>query len=227
MRFFKYKNENKNYNNALKEQYKSLTADEKRTVRKEKRLRKFSTIITLLVFFSCMFLGIYLISLIPIPDWWLWEIIVIIGEIILGLLLLYVSGIITFGLTSPLWKKLESFHLPSMKKEIFSKACSHLRDYYELQEPCIVTKCFESTEKSFSNHDVCIFVVRDELRITADLKSGFLYGWKDLGCYAFKQNEITILKHQDGKHLRAELNAGDVSFLFGYRAKSFIEKHFL
>ena len=121
MRFFKYKNENKNYNNALKEQYKSLTADEKRTVRKEKRLRKFSTIITLLVFFSCMFLGIYLISLIPIPDWWLWEIIVIIGEIILGLLLLYVSGIITFGLTSPLWKKLESFHLPSMKKDFFQK----------------------------------------------------------------------------------------------------------
>lgn len=160
----------------MKEQYESLTADEKRTVRKEKRLRKFSTIITFLVFFSCMFLGIYLITLIPIPDWWLWEIIVIIGEIILGSLLLYVSGIITFGLTSPLWKKLESFHLPSMKKVIFSKACSHLRDYYELQEPYIVTKCFESTDKSFSNHDVCIFVVRDELRITADLIRGFLYG---------------------------------------------------
>ena len=227
MRFFKYKNENKNYNNALKEQYKSLTADEKHIVRKEKRLRKFSTIVTLLVFFSCMFFGIYLITLIPIPDWWLWEIIVVIGEIILGLLLLYVGGIITFGLTTPLWKKLESFNLPSMKKEIFSKACSHLRDYYELQEPCIVTKCFESTDKSFSNHDVCIFVVRDELRITADLKRGFLYGWKDLGSYAFKQNEITILKHQDGKYLRVELNAGDVSFLLGYRAKSFIEKHFL
>ncbi len=211
----------------MKEQYKSLTADEKRIVRKEKSLRKFSTIASLIVFFSCMFFGIYLITLIPIPDWWLWEIIVTIGEVILGLFLLFVSGIITFGLTSPLWEKVESFHLPSMKKEIFSKACSHLRDYYELQEPYIVTKCFDATDKSFCNHDVCIFVVRDELRITVDLMRGFLYGWNDLGCYAFKQNEITMLKHQNGKHLQVELKAGDVSFLLGYRAKSFIEKHFL
>ena len=36
MRYFKYKNTRKNMNNALKEQYLTLTKDEQRTVRKEK-----------------------------------------------------------------------------------------------------------------------------------------------------------------------------------------------
>ena len=34
MRYFRYKNIDKNVNNALKEQYKTLTEDEKRTFRK-------------------------------------------------------------------------------------------------------------------------------------------------------------------------------------------------
>lgn len=59
-----------------------------------------------------------------------------------------------------------------MKKKIFSKACGHLRDYYELQEPYIITNCFEATDKNFKNHDVCIFVVGDELRLTTDLVRG-------------------------------------------------------
>ena len=37
MQYFKYKNTNKNMSNALKEQYLTLTKDEKRTVRKEKQ----------------------------------------------------------------------------------------------------------------------------------------------------------------------------------------------
>lgn len=36
MRYFKYKNTNKNLHNALKEQYLTLTKDEKRNVRREK-----------------------------------------------------------------------------------------------------------------------------------------------------------------------------------------------
>ena len=36
MRYFKYKNTNENINSALKEKYKKLTEDEKRTFRKEK-----------------------------------------------------------------------------------------------------------------------------------------------------------------------------------------------
>ena len=227
MRYFKYKNTNKNINNALKEQYKTLTEDEKRTFRKEKRWRKFSTIVSLIIYISCIVAGIFLLKSIPLPSAWFLEILVIVGEVIIGFIILIASGVLTVALTMPLWKKVESFHIPSIKKEIFSKACKHLRDYYQLQEPYLITKCFDSTDKKFENHDVCIFVVGDELRITTDLVRGFLHGERDLGCYAFKKEEITLSKQNVGNHLIAELKANNIVFLLGYRAKGFIDKSFL
>ena len=74
---------------------------------------------------------------------------------------------------------------------------------------------------------MCIFVVGDELRITTDLVRGFLHGERDLGCYAFKKEEITLSKQNNGNHLIAELKADNTVFLLGYRAKGFIDKSFL
>lgn len=74
---------------------------------------------------------------------------------------------------------------------------------------------------------MCLFIVGDELRITTDLVSGFLHGERDLGCYAFKKDEITLTKLENGKHLIAELKSGDAVFLLGYRAKGFIDKNFI
>jgi hypothetical protein len=96
-----------------------------------------------------------------------------------------------------------------------------------LEEPYIITKCFDSTDKKFKNHDVCIFIVDDELRITTDLVRGFLHGERDLGCYAFSRDELIISKKQNGKYLMAELKSTNTEFLLGYRAKGFIEKNFL
>ena len=224
MRYFKYKNTDKNVNNALKEQYKTLTENEKRTFRKEKRWQKFSTIVTLTVFICCIIAEIFLLKSIPVPNDNFLEVLVISGKVIVGFILLIVSCGLTAILTTPLWKKVETFDIPLMKKEIFSKACKHLRDYYQLQEPYIITKCFEATDKNFRNHDVCIFIVGDELRITTDLIRGFLHGERDLGCYAFKIEEITLLKRNNGMHLVAELRADNTVFLLGYRAKGFIDK---
>ena len=223
MRYFRYKNTDKNVNNALKEQYKTLTEDEKRTFRKKKRWQKFSTIVPLTIFICCIIAEIFLLKSIPVPNNNFLEVLVIVGKVIVGFILLIVSGCLTAIFTTPLWKKVETFDIPLMKKEIFSKACKHLRDYYQLQEPYIITKCFEATDKNFQNHDVCIFIVGDELRITTDLIQGFLYGERDLGCYAFKTEEITLLKRNNGKHLVAELRADNTVFLLGYRAKGFID----
>ena len=223
MRYFRYKNTDKNVNNALKEQYKTLTENEKRTFRKKKRWQKFSTIVTLTVFICCIIAEIFLLKSIPVPNDNFLGVLVIVGKVIVGFILLIVSGGLTAILTTPLWKKVETFDIPLMKKEIFSKACKHLRDYYQLQEPYIITKCFETTDKNFQNHDVCIFIVGDELRITTDLIQGFLHGERDLGCYAFKTEEITLLKRNNGKHLVAELRADNTVFLLGYRAKGFID----
>jgi hypothetical protein len=227
MRYFRYKNTDKNVNNALKEKYKSLTENEKRTFRKKKRWQKFSIIVTLTIFICCIIAEIFLLKSIPVPNDNFLEILVIVGKVIVGFILLIVSGSLTAILTTPLWKKVETFDIPLMKKEIFSKACKHLRDYYQLQEPYIITKCFEATDKNFQNHDVCIFVVEDELRITTDLIRGFLHGEKDLGCYAFKKEEITLLKRNDGNHLVAELRTDNTVFLLGYRAKGFIDNFFI
>lgn len=204
-----------------------MTEDEKRTFRKEKRWRKFSMIVTLVIYTSCLIVGVFLLESIPLPSAWFWKTIVIVGEVIVGFILLIACGVLTVTLTMPLWKKVESFRIPSMKKAIFSKACKHLRDYYQLQEPYIITKCFDATDKKFRNHDVCIFIVKDELRITADLVHGFLHGERDLGCYAFKVNEISIEKHLDGDHLVAELSIDNNIFLLGYRAKGFIDQNFI
>lgn len=227
MRYFKYKNTKKNMNNALKEQFLTLTKDEKRTVRKEKLLRRCSSIVAFMIFFSCMFASIYLLKIIPRPsNQWL-EVLAVLGKVIAGFVLLIVSGFLTYGITYPLWKKVESFSIPLMKKEIFSKSCAHLRDYYGLQEPYIITKCYDSTDGNFKNHDVCIFVVNDELRITTDLIRGFLHGHRDLGCYVFKRDEIVISKKRENNLLIVELKAEDTIFLLGYQAKRFVENSFL
>lgn len=227
LRYFRYQHTHKNLNNALKEQYKTLTEDEKRTFSKEKQWRKFSTIVSHIIYYACVVAGFFLLKAIPQPNSWVLKLLAVIFKVIVGLVLLIVSGVLTVGLTRPLWKKVQSLHIPSMKKEIFSKASGHLRDYYELQEPYIITKCFDATDKKFRNHDVCIFVVGEELRITTDLVKGFLHGERDLGCYAFKQDEITLLKQKKGNQLVVELIADHTVFLLGYRAKGFIDKNFI
>ena len=225
MRYFRYKNTNKNINIALKEQYKALTEDEKRTFRKQKALAKFGIVTFLVVYACCVLVGMCLLQFIPTPSNGALEILIIIGKVIGGFVwIFFVSSILSFGLTTPLWKKADTYNIPLIKKEIFSKACAHLRDYYKLQEPYIITKCFDATNPNFKNHDVCLFVVGDELRMTADLVQGFLHGERDLGCYVFKRDEIFLSKQQNGKQLILELKAGNEAFLLGYRAKSFIEK---
>ena len=227
MRYFKYANTDKNLNNAFKEQYKALTEDEKRTFRKKKTWERTAVGCFLAIFILFITAGTYFIKLIPQPKWWLSKLLAGIVGFFIFVTFLIVSGLMAYGLTSPLWKKAASFDIPAMKKVIFSKACEHLRRYYKLQEPYVVTKCFTATDKRFQNHDVCIFVVGDELRMTADLTRGFLYGERDLGCYAFKKEEIVLSKQREGEHLRIELEAGKTSFLLGYRAKGFIEKNFI
>ena len=227
MRYFRYKNTDKNLNNALKAQYKSLTDDEKRTFHREKRWRNFSTVVTVAVYFFCLVAGIFLLKAIPQQNTWFLKLLIVICKVVIGLILLVISGVVTFGLTMPLWRKVDSFRIPAMKKEIFTKACGHLRNFYGLQEPYIITKCFDATDKKFVNHDVCIFIAEDELRLTTDLVRGFLHGERDLGCYAFKQAEITLSKQKNGNHLVAELRADNVVFLLGYRAKGFIDKNFI
>ena len=227
MRFFRFKNTDKALEQALRAQYKTLSADEQRLIRKEKRWRNFALTVTLLLFVGLMGASICLLIQLPDPDGIIWTILAILGKVLLGFLFFFISLLLMALCVTPLWNKVESMQVPAIKKEFFANACNHLRDYYGLREPYIVTKCFASTAERFKDHDVCIFVCEDELRITTDLVHGFLHGERDLGCYAFQKQEIVLSKQQRGKQLLLELSAGDTVFLLGYRAKAFIEKYFI
>lgn len=227
MRYFRYNHTCKNLNNALTDQYKSLIRCEKRILQKEKIWRRFSAVLSFIIFIAAVTAGFFLLKSIPQSDGWFWNLLAGIGKMIAGCFILVVGGIVTAGLTAPLWEKVESLHPSTMKKNILSQACGHLRDYYGVQEPYLITKCFDSSDKRFQNHDVCIFLVGNELRITTDLIQGFLYDEKDLGCYAFTETEIALSKWLCEKRLMVEMKADTITFLLGYRAKSFIEREFI
>lgn len=227
MRYFRYENTNENLNNDLKEQYKTLNNCEKRIFRKEKMRQKIITAVSNFIYIVAAAAGLCLLNLIPQPNGLFWRLLVGAGKLIAGLFILVICGVLTVELTKGLWKKVESVNVPAKKKEILSKACGHLRDYYGLQEPYIITKCFDAADKKFQKHDVCLFIVGDELRITVDLIHGFLHGERDLGCYAFVKHEITLSKQPCGQQLMLEMKAGENTFLLGYRAKGFIEKNFI
>lgn len=226
MRYFKYKGSKTTETIALREEYKAFIKNEKKLMRRYGRAGGIGCGLVLLVTGVCLGFSIWGLIQIPQPEGNAFLIIAyILGIVVLGFGMAVISLAIGVLTAAPIWnwagKKINS------RERILLKACEHLREFYSLQEPCIVTKCYESSDKKFKNHDVCIFVVGDELRITTNLKNGFFREEKDLGCYAFLRDEITLAKIEGEKFLMAELRAGEVIFLLGYRAKGFVEKNFL
>ena len=134
-----------------------------------------------------------------------------------------VSTILASLAAIPFWNK-ASTNRAAAKKDVLTKACSHLREYYGLQEPCLVTKCYDCDDEKFINHDVCIFVADNQLRVTTNLKHRFFYGENDLGCYAFDKDELTISEVQMEHYVATELKTESFRFLLGKRAGSFIRK---
>ena len=225
MRYFKYKGLQTTEKVALREQYKALSKEEKRLVRKDRFLNTLGNVVFYTIFFVSFGCCFWSLKQIPIPEN-LFEVIMChIGKFILGAVALFLCITISALVALPIFSNNEGRQL--IYQKFLVKACEHLREYYGLQEPCIVTKCYDASDKKFKNHDVCIFVFGDELRITTNLKNGFFREEKDLGCHAFLRDEVAIDKIEGEKFLMAELRAGETTFLLGYRAKEFIEKNFL
>lgn len=226
MRYFRYKNTGETEMAAMKAQYTSFTAQEKRLFRKEKFLSKLTNVLFFAISIAFFIVFGFLISLIPEPESVWLSILSAIAEVVLWIGSLIVSLLIGGLIMMPFWDKIDTSHR-AVKREILSKACAHLREYYELQEPCLVTKCYDSSDHKFVDHDVCLFVVRDELRITTNLKHGFFHGDKDLGCYVLDREEITVSEAVWDGHKATELKAGEVRFLLCFRGGRFVEKWLL
>ena len=204
----------------------ALTEEEKKSNRQGIFLNSLGTLL-FSVTFIVLFVGCcFLIAQIPIVQNPFLFILVIIGMILLGFCALIVAIIVGTLVSSPLYKTAQR-KLVVHKRIYFDKALIFLREHYGFAEPCLVTKCYDSSDKNFRKRDVCIFLADDELRITADLKNGFSHREKDLGCYAFKTDEFCLAHIQGEKFLITELKYGDTVFLMGRRAKGFIEKNFI
>ncbi len=212
---------------AFKEQYRAADQGDRRLICRERAWRRLAKSAMYLIMGCLIYAEFVLIKMIPLPNHLVLRVLVSAGLWILGVLLAFLLAIFSYMLTQPLWNRAEKYSLPAIKKETLSKATLHLRNYYGLRQPYLLTKCFDATDDRWKNHDVCIFIVDNELRITTDLVHGFLYGERDLGCYAFKRSEITLSKHKDNKGLKLELRAGNEYFVLGYRAKGFIERNFI
>ncbi len=104
-------------------------------------------------------------------------------------------------------------------------ACSHLRAYYGIKEPYLITKCYEASDKRFTKKDICLYFAGGELRITADLVNGFQKAYKDIGCYAMTADELAVRSVPYENRYATELVAGDTHFLLGSRARKFIKIH--
>ena len=203
-----------------------LTEQEKKRDRQGKIL-SFAAMVLMLSVFLLVFIGLLSMILeIPMPSNPVLSILVDIGRFILGFAALFVSLIAGCVISSPLSSKAQK-KLVVHKRIYFDKALLTLREYYGWAEPCLVTKCYDASDKVFKNRDICLFLVDDELRLAADLKHGFSIREKDLGCYAFRVDEISLAQIQGDQFLITELKAGSMFFHLGRRANAFIEKKFI
>ena len=134
----------------------------------------------------------------------------------LGLLI----SMFTFGI---LISKVE-YNLPEMRKEFIKKASEPIRKYYGLSDEYLITKCFESTNTSFNDHDICIFRYGNEIRMTTDIVKGFINGNCDLGCYSIKFNELKIYKDDYNDKRATILEFDKEKFVIGIKAYSYISK---
>lgn len=203
-----------------------LTDEEKKSDRQGKFLNFIGTLLFFVVFVAVFIGSLFLIVRIPTPQNPFLFILVVIVMLILGFGALIVAVLIGSFVGSPIHKKAQE-KLAIQKKIYFDRALISLREYYGWIEPCIVTKCYDSSNKIFKNRDVSIFLVDDELRITADLKHGFSIRENDLGCYAFQVDEFSLEQIQGENFLITEIKSGDLVFHLGRRAKGFIEKNFI
>ena len=203
-----------------------LTDKEKKIERQGKILNACGTILFSLVLISSFVCGSILITKIPLPENPFLLILAFAGRLALDLFAVVVAVIIGTVISYPVYKKAQA-KLAIRKRIYFDKALISLREFYGWAEPCIVTKCYDSSDKEFKNRDICLFVFDNELRITADLKHGFSIRENDPGCYTFKVNEFSLEQFQGEKFLITKFKSEDLVFHLGRRAKGFIEKRFI
>ena len=205
-------------------QYTNLTEQEEKKNRQAKILETLATVFSLFLFLS-LFVGglVMFVSLAPSSDTPVLRAFFFLFVFLFALLMFFASIFVAGLVVSPITKKAEKMRTyPNPSR--FDKSALLLRERYGWNEPCVVTKCYDSSDRRFQNRDVCLFCVDNELRLTIDLKHGFSIKEVDLGCYAWSLDELSVELIQGENYLITELKSTDVFFHLGRRAKGYIER---
>lgn len=224
MRYFRYEGSMVELE-TLKKRHRELSEDAANARRREKRLDKLGTAVFWVVFLAVLSGLQYLIirfmpeshsAVLQILDW--------IGDLVLTLFAIVLSAIAGAVAAASLWNRHQKSE-KELTRALLSQACGYLRDFYGYREPCLVTKCYQSSDCRYRRHDVCLFVAEGELRITANLQYGFFDPKRDLGCYALTREEIVLSDSQYKDRPAVELRAGELTFQLGQKARDFIANY--
>ena len=211
----------------LKDQSASLATIQQKQYRREKRLGRIGCGVSLLVA-AGVFIGLQVLiwHILPEEEGVFGAILYLLAHMAWLFISLMAACIAGFFSGLPFWRsnRNEETHV---RQQFMRLACQHLRKYYELQEPFLVTKCYTSSDRKFDRHDVCMFIADGKLRITANLHYGFFDPKRDLGCYELTRQEIRLQDTEHKDRPAVQLQAEDLSFTLGRRAKAFIENNFL
>lgn len=223
MKYLKFRNMNKIKKIADKIFLNTLPKEIQKKIKKSRFLTKLIIDIGMVIFFLLLCIIMYLIKLIPKPNEIFFKILYGFGVFTLIILSLLICSLI---IILPFTKLIEriSFKEPQITKECISKSCEIIRQYYSLNDNYLLTKCFSSTNEDFINHDVCIFKYEDEIRLTVDIVNGYINGESNLGCYAFKIDELQIYKDNMNDKRVTIINYENEKFILGIRAFSFLNK---
>lgn len=224
MRYFRYDRLAADVSN-LKQHYVGLSAKEQARRRRFLWLHRLGTVVFWLLFLAS-FIGFVLLirKIEPVSDSVLDAILHTILSVCLGFFALIFSAALGALAAAPLWGKKADCE-KALRRKLLSQACGDLRQFYGFQAPFLVTKCYRASDRRFDRHDVCLFLVDGKLRLTVNLHYGFFDLRRDLGCYEFDFSEIELLPGRHKDREAVELRFGEITFLLGQRAKTFIEKH--
>lgn len=224
MRYFRYDRLSADVSD-LKQHYAGLSAKEQARRRRFLWLHRLGTVVFWLLFLAS-FIGFVLLirKIEPVSDSVLDAILHTILSVCLGFFALILSAALGALAAAPLWGKNADCE-KALRRKLLSQACGDLRQFYGFQAPFLVTKCYRASDRRFNRHDVCLFLVDGKLRLTVNLHYGFFDLRRDLGCYEFDFSEIELLPGRYKEREAVELRFGEITFLLGQRAKTFIEKH--
>ena len=223
MRYFRCEQVDMTQMAAFREKYARLLETERQAAHRKKVWRRLGAAVFMAVTLLCLVGGELLVWSIPDRDFLLLQILQTVLQGLLSLVVVVLSLVLGSVASAPLFSRAE-WSRKTEKQAVLAAACQMRREFYGLMEPCLVTKCYASSDRRFTDHDVCLFFVGKELRVTTNLRQGFLRESKDLGCYALPVAELTVCTADHKGVTATALSTEGVSFLLGARAKAFLER---